>query len=387
VAVLQDQIQEETLKTLGIKNVSNTGVLINDMVRTNLVDRLASKSSDYLALSPVVSGFNTELRQIQHQLNDLPEKNLKLARMILEQNTQKDILTSLKKKYAELQIQSAQPANGFKIVESPDLPEQASFPNRWHLAVLIGIMGAGLSAFVLLGRQLADEFYYKEPKAIHNQPKKAKTESVSRQKNTEIAVEMMKYVKTSGIQSAVVAPVISTSGHSELTFNLGLTLAGIGHSVLLLDGDLCHPSLHHHCRLTPDYMTSLPALLDEMAEYGRHKPDATKLSELIDSYIHPFEQVSGLYTINSGIPLKETYAYLHSRHFRELIRLLKNQFDFILVNGPPLLGSEDSLALVETLQSMVLVADSQTPQDLISNIQERVIKTGGRLLGCILKDA
>ena len=147
---------------------------------------------------------------------------------------------------------------------------------------------------------------------------------------------------------AVTSPGLN-EGKTLTAINLAISLAmEVNYTVLLVDADLRHPSVHSYfgieaeCGLS-DYLTA-------------DKP----LSELL---IHP-EEIPGLVILPGGKPLANSAEMLNSPKMARLVEELKTRYSsrIILFDLPPLLGAADTLAFSPYVDAALLVIEDGKTQ-------------------------
>ncbi len=147
---------------------------------------------------------------------------------------------------------------------------------------------------------------------------------------------------------AVTSPGLN-EGKTLTAINLAISLAmEVNYTVLLVDADLRHPSVHSYfgieaeCGLS-DYLTA-------------DKP----LSELL---IHP-EEIPGLVILPGGKPLANSAEMLNSPKMARLVEELKTRYPsrIILFDLPPLLGAADTLAFSPYVDAALLVIEDGKTQ-------------------------
>lgn len=163
-------------------------------------------------------------------------------------------------------------------------------------------------------------------------------------------------------------------GKTTVTVNLGRVLAGIGRKVVLVDGDTRKQRLHKIFGLSN--------------ERG--------LSTLLQAghiYDHPLEEyvgrtsIAGLSVLPAG-PLNAGSAdLLHSPDLPKLMSRLKEEFEFVLIDTPPVLPVADARVIGSFADGVVLVARArQTTRDAAEAAQQRLGADGIRVVGMILND-
>lgn len=129
-------------------------------------------------------------------------------------------------------------------------------------------------------------------------------------------------------------------GKSTVTLGLAVSAARMHHRVLVIDANLREPSLHNHLDLSNDWGLSL--LIEDEA-YPPFK-----------DYIQPIHPSIDILT--AGPVPEDTMKLLSSRRTKELLDLFEQNYDLILIDAPPILGTVDARILATLSNAIVLVA-------------------------------
>ena len=163
-------------------------------------------------------------------------------------------------------------------------------------------------------------------------------------------------------------------GKTTVVANLGLTLALIGRRVLLVDGDVRRHQLHKFFGLHDD--RGLCTILEN---------DHTLIQSL-DSYVQK-TAVPGLSVLASGASSTATANLLYSEDLSKLLNRLKEQYDFVLVDTPPVFPVADARIVGRVSDGVILVARAgQTAREAASAAHRRLAADDVRVLGLILND-
>jgi len=164
-----------------------------------------------------------------------------------------------------------------------------------------------------------------------------------------LRTQVFQRLRENGWNSLAVTSPGLNEGKTLTAINLAISLAmEVNYTVLLVDADLRHPSVHGYfgieaeCGLS-DYLTA-----------------DKSLSELL---IHP-EEIPGLVILPGGKPLANSAEMLNSPKMARLVEELKTRYPsrIILFDLPPLLGAADTLAFSPYVDAALLVIEDGKTQ-------------------------
>lgn len=143
-------------------------------------------------------------------------------------------------------------------------------------------------------------------------------------------------------QVVLVTSSVTSEGKSMLSVNLAALLALQQKEVLLIDADLRRPMLHHRLGLNSgDGLSSFLA--------GQGDPNAPPA-------IIPSDKIPGLYILPAGPPPPYPAELLGSEKMRRGMETWREHFDFIIIDGPPVLPVTDSVVLNSMADFTLLLA-------------------------------
>lgn len=159
-------------------------------------------------------------------------------------------------------------------------------------------------------------------------------------------------------------------GKTLTAINLAISLAmEVGQTVLLVDADLRHPSVHGYFGLKPDFGLSDYLLGEE---------------EIEDLLIHP--GIGRFVMLPGGQPLQNSSEMLSSPKMAELVRELKSRYPtrIILFDLPPVLSVADALAFAPHVDACLLIVEEckTRSDDLVRAVE--VLKGASNLVGVVL---
>lgn len=159
-------------------------------------------------------------------------------------------------------------------------------------------------------------------------------------------------------------------GKTLTAINLAISLAmEVNYTVLLVDADLRHPSVHSYFGIDAEYGLSDYLTAD--------KP----LSELL---VHP-EGIPGFVILPGGKPIANSAELLNSLKMVRLVEELKKRYPsrIILFDLPPLLNAADTLAFSPYVDAALLVIeDGKTQADDVKRAID--LLQGTSVIGTVL---
>jgi capsular exopolysaccharide synthesis family protein len=192
------------------------------------------------------------------------------------------------------------------------------------------------------------------------------------------AVRIVQNTVTSHIHSQTgsviaISSALPVEGKTFICVLMASVIASENKKVLIIDGDLRRPRVH---------------------EVFGESNEGPGLSELLEGKLSAMDEViqssviPGLYYLKSGGIPKNPVALLKGPRIRDLIETCRGAFDYVLLDGPPLLGVADSRILAGYSDGMVLVTKAgHTPLEILRQAKESVVSLDGRLLGVVLNMA
>ncbi len=176
-------------------------------------------------------------------------------------------------------------------------------------------------------------------------------------------------------ESSHVIGVTSASraeGKSTTSINLSYSLAEAGKSVLLIDGDLRLPSIAKHLNMK----------------------SGSGLSEMLISFspenipTMPIEKYKKFHIMFAGSLPPNPSELLSSKRMARLLEHLKEEYEYIIIDLPPVNVVSDALAVSQMISGLVLVVREDTTgrKDLNACVRQ-IDLSGTKILGCVLNAA
>ncbi|NQX59445.1 CpsD/CapB family tyrosine-protein kinase [Paenibacillus qinlingensis] len=159
-------------------------------------------------------------------------------------------------------------------------------------------------------------------------------------------------------------------GKSTTLINLAVAYAQTDKKVLVIDGDLRKPTMHHTLRVSNRWgLTNL--LTNQLT-----------IREVLQDTFIPNLQI-----ITSGPIPPNPSEILASKKMLSVLEDLKLQFDVILIDAPPAIAVTDSQIIASRTDGVILVVNSdRTKREAVLKAKQNLDNVRARLLGVVLNN-
>jgi capsular exopolysaccharide synthesis family protein len=159
-------------------------------------------------------------------------------------------------------------------------------------------------------------------------------------------------------------------GKSTTVFNLAAVFAQSGQRTLIVDSDLRRPTLHKMLHVTNNL-----GLTNYLLKQN-------SLEEVIQTSNLPM-----LDFLASGKLPSSSLGILSSAQMKDLIGELKQRYDFVFFDSPPIMGVSDASILAsEVDMTLQVIQYRRYPQPMNIRAKQLVEKVGGNLVGIVLNN-
>ena len=360
------------------------------------IDRIKeSAKTEYELAIDFENNIKTSFNQTKAEAVKLNEKFIQYGMLKRDVESNRSIFNALIQSLKEISVtEQTQTANVW-VVEKAEPPEFASYPNTRKnilLGVVLGLFGG--IGFVFFLEYLDNTI--KSPSDLEdrlkvpvlgsvaliksaNKSKKFKNDVDSNliiSKESSSYVESYKTIRTALLLSSaenpprrmLVTSAVPGEGKTTTAANLAVTIAKTGKKVLLVDSDLRRPKVHKLFDL--DNSTGLSSILAGIIE------TKTFLQQ---------GPVDTLSIIPSGPIPPDPAELLSSKKFEELIASWSTEFDFLILDSPPVLSTPDSLLLSRLVDGTILIANfNKTTFDAAQKAIKSFADINTHILGIII---
>jgi len=367
-----------------------------EAVTQNIVDEYHAAEAREKYLAKAVEDQKAEV-------NDLAQRSIQYNILKRDVDSNKQLYEGLLQRLKEAQVSAGLKASNIRIVDSAEVPKGPVKPRvllNLAFGLILGLVaGVGLAFFqeyldktlktpdeverllrlpslgVLPKSHLNGARPVDEDSLVPAVPDGVVSVAPAIQTSPE-ATEAFRSLRTSILLSASPVPklILVTSalpgeGKTTTAVNLGATLTSLGSRVVIVDCDMRRPSCHRSLGVqnSPGFVQCLT---------GR-----VALSEAILAV----PGLANLSVIPCGPIPPNPAEILSSPLAGELLQKLRAEFDYVLVDSPPLLSVADSRILATLTDAAVLVARAfETPYDIVRRARALLYSANARILGVAL---
>ncbi|CAA6821177.1 MAG: Capsular exopolysaccharide family [uncultured Thiotrichaceae bacterium] len=310
--------------------------------------------------------LNSEILSYEKQLLNFEDRNLQYTNLQRETETNRVHYEGLLQRLKEVTVVGSSSNESIDIIDDA-YPSVRPSSKRSLLNALLGMIvglfaGAGLALLKSLmnqrvqsledlqDMQLPYHILTALPKVKH--PKKNNIPLLAANKPNSSMAESIRYLYanlTMGNTQKIPRVLLITSsipgeGKSSTVINLASMLAKNGKRVLIIDGDLRKPTIHKHLRV--DNSEGLSNYLAGLSAKLPLKKVASK---------------SPLFVIPAGPMVSDPVGILSTQKMIDLCATLRDSFDQVIIDSPPVLGMADALVLSNRSDATLFVVSNDKP--------------------------
>jgi len=389
------------------KKLISSGAEKSDLLTQNqkITEEIATLEVEIVSLEARESAIANIRNTYEYQFAKLPSKELRLAQLERAYKINDNIYEMLMEKYEEAKITEAGQLGNVKIIDNAFVPSFPIKPNKKKNILFALLVGIGIGLVFTVFTEYLDTSI-KEPKDLEESigeptlgviPNIDGREFVKRYEGNGKVPEVRKLLLThyaprstiseayralrtnlqyfntdKPIKSLLITSTLPKEGKSTIVSNLGITLSQRGLKTILVDADLRKPMIHKLFNVKME-----PGITDWIINPKLKMEDVIRKTS-----------IENLYVITSGNTPPNPTELLESKKMRDILDILKDDFDFILFDSPPIMVVTDAVVVSRMTDAVVLVVETRrTRKDTIKETKEIIENVGGKLLGAVLNKA
>ncbi|MBU0605100.1 MAG: polysaccharide biosynthesis tyrosine autokinase [Candidatus Omnitrophica bacterium] len=388
---------------------------------------LAEATQRYTEKHPRVVQLREQIVDIESQIKGFSGKEIEYARLVRETDVNKKLYAMLREKLEEARITEAQKVSDITVVDPAVEPGSPISTNK-RLALIVGaLMGLVLGASLAFVVETLDtsistiedvESMVKlrvlglvPPLGKESKKKKGIMEDIREKlfpaehsmresddpiyliahfEPTSTAAEAFRNIHTNLKLDPTQKTILITSsgpreGKSSIASNLAVVMAQSGLKTLLVSADLRRPSLDKVFGIKRDpgmneYITGavgLKEVLNGIVDI--------MVGEMDFDDIRKTPGLDNITIIPSGRLSYNPAEVLKSKEIKALVEKVKNRYDLILFDAPPVLPVTDASLLAPSMDCVILVYEiGRTSREALVRTKIQLESVGAKITGVVL---
>ena len=342
--------------------------------------------SDFQAAASAERALQARVSGLKGSVLNLRGRSIQYTILQREVDTNRALFDALLQRYKEIGVAGGIGTNLISIVDRGEVPS-APYSPRLVLNLLIGLIFGVLAG---IGIAVALEFLNDTIKSRDDVRRKlgaaclgaipqsnSKGSFIDDLKSPASAVSeayaaltgALRFATETGTpKSLLVSSSQPNEGKSSTALALARNYARLGKKVLLIDADLRKPTF----KVPTDEQGLTPLLTTDAS---------------VDDHVS-VTQFTNLWLMPSGPTPANPADLLASGRFAAILAEASQRFDFIVVDGPPVLGLADSPSLASScIGTLMVVEAGRTRTSTIKSAIGRLDDSGARVVGVLLTKA
>ena len=347
---------------------------------------------NYLVLDAKVKALDRVLKEYEKKINYLPSQQLLYARLTRKIEAARNIYNLLLEKLEEARIQEASQISDARVLDYALLPKYPVSPRKrlnvilgFILGLMLGIFGAFIVEYLdtsvkdpkeveditqkpvlsiipiikLDKKNGSSEDLIKETLITHYDTMSPTAEAFKKINVNLNFIDLENKIKVIAFTSSVAG-----EGKTTLACNCAIAYAQVGKKVLLVDGDFRKPSIHRVFNIEKE-----PGLSDI----------------LLGKEISPKETgIENLFVLPAGTKIIPTPTIFTSKFVEAAKKKALENFDYIVVDTPPVIPVSETLSLLSSMDGVLLVVKAGvTDRNALLSATQEIERANINLLGVI----
>ena len=345
-----------------------------------------SSMASFRKLSEINSEYDKKLYK-------LPTVAVDQARLQREQDAYEKTYTALEERYQEAIINEQSVLGNVLIIDEGLLPKSPSKPNRMLIVIIGLVLGIGMGIGFAFVRNYLDNTV-KTPEDITNKninilawiPQiegmeggNKDFEFIVAKKPDASASEAYRALRTrikfsrldkDMLKTILITSPISQEGKTTTSINLAGSFAQANYKTIIIDADLRKPRIHSVFN-----QKRYPGFTDYF--FGQ-----ATFQEILRK-----SEVNNLFYITAGTIPPNPSEILSSTQMESFLEKLKNDFDYIIIDSPPVIAVTDSEIISSLVDGTLLVVSANnTEMELMEKAVQLLSHEHSSFIGVLLNN-
>jgi capsular exopolysaccharide synthesis family protein len=341
--------------------------------------------ADYREAQERERALQAKVDQLKGSYLDLRRRSIQYNIFQQEVDTNRALYDGLLQRFKEIGVAGGVGVNNISVVDTADIPQKPSSPRlilNLALSLLAGLGIGAMLAFALeqideaiadpaeVERRLGLPLLGSVPKLDDGTPKEALLDRKSDLFDAYLAVQTnLAFTTEHGVpRSFAVTSTRPAEGKSTTALALATTLARAHRRVILVDGDMRSPSVHHlggvdHDRGLSNFLTG---------------------EDDIAALTFPMSDLD--FTAMSAGPIPPNAAeLLTGNRLAVLIERLLETYDHVVIDSPPVMGLADAPLIASRVEGVIYAVESHgIRSSMVKTALGRLASANARVFGGVL---
>jgi len=362
--------------------------------------------NEYRAAMQQEKMLRAALDQQKQQANALNQAAITYNLLKRDVETSRQLYEGLLTKMKEASVSAGLKANNIRLVDVARVPAHSAHPNLplniglgFFASIVLGVafafareamdntvrtpedvqMVAGLPSLGMVPLNLAPKRVEKQAQALlpRSAAQEGRPSILTHAAPSSHLAEAYRAIRSALLLSSsgkppqviLISSPLPGDGKTTTSVNTAIVLAQNGGRVLLIDADLRRSQVHKALGLPNG--PGLSAVLSG--------------NETLESQITRSREVPNLFVLTAGAAPPYPAELLGSQKMSELIQQFRKDFDFVVIDTPPLISVTDAVILSRQVDGILLVVHSgKTNKGALSRARELLALVNARVLGVLV---
>ncbi|MUL39026.1 GumC family protein [Gloeocapsopsis dulcis] len=392
-ALLEERVQG-AIGNAAATEVSPSNLQMGQL-RQELTQNYVNSEIQRLGLSSRLSSLNNTYNAYRQRVNVLPRLEQTQRELERRLNAAQSTYETLLRRLQEVRVAENQNMGNARIIEFATVPENASIRKRAMILALGNVLALILAILTICILELSDRSVKTLREArerldytlLGTIPHFGKRYATRRNPEWSIPELPVINLPRSPISEAyrmlqanlkflssdkplkviVVTSAVPKEGKSTVSANLAAAMAQLGRKVLLIDADMRHPLQHHIWELT-----NSAGLSDVIVSQADFESVVTEVIPKLD-------------VLSAGVIPPNPMALLDSKRMASLVQYFTDNYDFVIIDAPPLVLAADAVTLGKMTDGVLLVArPGVLDSSSAAAAKESLERSGQNVLGLVV---
>jgi capsular exopolysaccharide synthesis family protein len=365
-----------------------------DTIQKNLVSEarkmLNAAKTDFDIAQAREGSIRKAIEEQKREVLHLSRKAIEFDVYAGEAVSNRQFYELLLKRLQEASLSSGINVSNAQIVDGASVPERPLRPRKalnLVLAMIMGSLGGVFAAFFVeymdstvktpedveqvlalpflgyvpsAGREEGPLYMFSEARAV-----------VAESYRTIRTGVLLSAAEDRSLQVIVVTSAMPGEGKTTTSANLAVAMAQMGERVLIIDTDMRRHNLHRTFS-----MDNLMGISDSVVDHQN-----------LDAALRTVRNIGNLDIITGGTMPPNPSELLGSNSMRELLARLRQRYDRIILDSPPMMLFSDALVMSKLADGVIIVVRAGgTDREVIRKASQSLKAVNARIIGTVLNN-